>query len=72
MTMQTLADLAAFIAARGIEIEQTRVRWLPSCAFCDSPLQRDDTYEVMADDLVVLCGACAARLAVLARNRLCD
>jgi hypothetical protein len=69
--METLADLAEYIAARGIEITPCRVRWRAACSFCRSALDRDDTYQIRTDaDLIMLCGTCAARLATIAIHRL--
>jgi hypothetical protein len=69
--VQTLADLAACIAANGIEITPCPVRWRAACDCCAAVLVRDDTYEIVtATDLVTLCGTCAARLATIAIHRL--
>ena len=60
----TLTDLAAHIAARGIEIQPCPVRWLPDCWSCGSRLKRHDTYEIPgAGHELLLCGSCATRLA---------
>jgi hypothetical protein len=69
--METLADLAEYIAARGIEITPCRVRPVPACAVCDRSPHQEDTYQIVtAEGVLMLCGTCAARIATIAVGRL--